>query len=206
MSARLVVGLTGGIGSGKSAVTAGFERLGVPVVDADLVAREVVMPGSDGLREVVEAFGADVLGADGMLDRKKLRLLVFDDDTKRKQLESILHPKIRDRIRDALAAIASPYCILCVPLLVERQGYENVDRILVIDCSEELQIERVMSRDNLTRPQVEAIMRSQATREQRLAIADDVIENSRGLDALRAPIARLHAKYTEIAENPGTQQ
>lgn len=203
MSARLVVGLTGGIGSGKSAVTAEFERLGVPVVDADLVAREVVMPGSPGLREVVAAFGTDVLGADGMLDRKQLRLRVFDDDTQRKRLEAILHPKIRDRIRHKLEAITTPYCILCVPLLVERQGYENVDRILVIDCSEQLQITRVMARDDLTRSQVEAIMRTQATREQRLAMADDVIDNSRGLDALRAPIAQLHAKFTEIAENPG---
>lgn len=203
MSARLVVGLTGGIGSGKSAVTAEFERLGVPVVDADLVAREVVMPGSPGLREVVAAFGTDVLGADGMLDRKQLRLRVFDDDTQRKRLEAILHPKIRDRIRHKLEAITTPYCILCVPLLVERQGYENVDRILVIDCSEQLQITRVMARDDLTRSQVEAIMRTQATREQRLAMADDVIDNSRGLDALRAPIAKLHAKFTEIAENPG---
>ena len=203
MSARLVVGLTGGIGSGKSAVTAEFERLGVPVVDADLVAREVVMPGSPGLREVVAVFGTDVLGADGMLDRKQLRLRVFDDDTQRKRLEAILHPKIRDRIRHKLEAITTPYCILCVPLLVERQGYENVDRILVIDCSEQLQITRVMARDDLTRSQVEAIMRTQATREQRLAMADDVIDNSRGLDALRAPIAKLHAKFTEIAENPG---
>lgn len=206
MSARLVVGLTGGIGSGKSAVTAEFERLGVPVVDADIVAREVVMPGSDGLTEVVQAFGTDVLGADGMLDRKKLRLRVFDDDTQRKHLESILHPKIRDRIRHKLDAITTPYCILCVPLLVERQGYENVDRILVIDCSEELQITRVMARDNLTRSQVEAIMRTQATREQRLAVADDVIDNSRDLEALRAPIAKLHEKFTDIAENPGPEQ
>lgn len=201
-----MVGLTGGIGSGKSAVTAEFERLGVPVVDADLVAREVVLPGSDGLREVVEAFGRDVLGADGMIDRTQLRQLVFADDAKRKRLESILHPKIRDRIRSKLDAITAPYCILCVPLLVERQGYENVDRVLVIDCSEETQIARVMSRDNLTRPQVEAIMRSQATREQRLSVADDVVENSRGLDALRAPIAALHGNYTDIAENPGTPQ
>ncbi len=206
MSARLVVGLTGGIGSGKSAVTAEFERLGVPVVDADIVAREVVMPGSDGLTEVVQAFGTDVLGANGMLDRKKLRLRVFDDDTQRKHLESILHPKIRDRIRHKLDAITTPYCILCVPLLVERQGYENVDRILVIDCSEELQITRVMARDNLTRSQVEAIMRTQATREHRLAVADDVIDNSRDLEALRAPIAKLHEKFTDIAENPGPEQ
>lgn len=203
MSARLVVGLTGGIGSGKSAVTAEFERLGVPVVDADIVAREVVMPGTEGLAEVVAAFGADVLGADGMLDRKKLRLLVFDDDGQRKRLEGILHPRIRDRIRHKLEAVNTPYCILCVPLLVERQGYENVDRILVIDCSEELQITRVMARDNLTRLQVEAIMRTQATREQRLALADDVIENSGGLDELRAPITELHAKFTDIADNPG---
>lgn len=206
MSARLVVGLTGGIGSGKSAVTAEFERLGVPVVDADIVAREVVLPGTDGLREVVEAFGEDVLGADGMIDRAELRRRVFEDETKRERLESILHPKIRDRISQQLDAVTAPYCILCVPLLVERQGYETVDRVLVIDCNEETQIERVMSRDNLTRPQVEAIMRSQATREQRLAIADDVIDNSRGLDALRAPIAALHAKFTDIAENPGATE
>ena len=172
----------------------------------DLAALEVGWPGPGGRRVVVEACGEGVRGADGMIDRAELRRRVFDDDTKRERLESILHPKIRDRISKKLDAVMAPYCILCVPLLVERQGYETVDRVLVIDCSEETQIARVMSRDNLTRPQVEAIMRSQATREQRLAIADDVVDNSRGLDALRAPIAALHKKFTDIAENPGTPQ
>jgi len=199
VSSRLVVGLTGGIGSGKSAVTREFEGLGVPVVDADIAAREVVLPGTPGLLEVVDAFGQDVLGPDGTLDRARLRQLVFEHDDKRKKLESILHPKIRDLIRNNLDAISAPYCILCVPLLVERGGYENVDRVLVIDCPVETQIERVMARDDLTRPQVEAIMRNQATREQRLEVADDVVQNAGDLEALKAPVAALHDKYTDLA-------
>lgn len=200
MRRAFIVGLTGGIGSGKSAVCREFERLEVPIIDADIAAREVVALGSAGLAEVVESFGPDVLDDSGMLDRKKLRLLVFADDAKRAVLEGILHPKIRERIQQQLDAVSAPYCILCVPLLIEHSGYDNVDRILVIDCPEEVQVARVMARDELTRPQVEAIMRSQASRESRLAKADDIVDNAGGLDALRKPIAELHSKYLDCAE------
>jgi len=206
VTAALVVGLTGGIGSGKSAVCREFERLGVPVIDADIVAREVVAPGTDGLAAVVARFGDDILAADGTLDRSRLRALVFADDAERGALEAMLHPRIRDRIGAQLAAVSTPYCILCIPLLLEKGGYKNVDRILLVDCPVETQITRVMARDNLTRPQVEAIMRSQATREDRLKIADDVVENSGGLEALRAPVEALHAKYSQIARQLNQQR
>lgn len=196
---KLVVGLTGGIGSGKSAVCREFERLAVPIVDADVVAREVVAPGSPGLEAVIAAFGHGILAPNGEIDRRELRRLIFDDNDKRARLEAILHPRIRERIHEQLALARTPYCILCVPLLVEKGGYDNVNRILVIDCPTEVQIERVMVRDNLTRQQVEAIMRSQATRDERLRLADDVIENSDRLEALRAQVEALHAKYTAIA-------
>lgn len=200
MSSELVVGLTGGIGSGKSAVCREFEHLAVPIVDADIVARDVVEPGSIGLRAVIDSFGEAILNSGGTIDRGKLRLLIFEDDNQRKLLESILHPMIRQRIAEQLAAIRSPYCILCVPLLVEKHGYENMGRILVVDCSIELQISRVMQRDNLTRAQVNAIMQTQATREKRLRMADDVVENAGGIEELRTQVKALHSKYTAIAD------
>jgi len=200
VSGEFVVGLTGGIGAGKSAVCREFERLAVPIIDADIVAREVVAPGAAGLGEVVSAFGPDILNTDGSIDRSKLRQKVFENDGERARLEAILHPRIRARISDHLSAVESPYCILCVPLLVERGGYKNVDRILVIDCPTEMQITRVMKRDKLTRIQVEAIMRSQATREVRLELADDVIENATPVQELRAQVEALHAEYSKIAD------
>jgi len=200
MRTALVVGLTGGIGSGKSAICREFERLSVPIIDAYVVARDVVAQGSQGLADVVAAFGKAILAPDGTIDRGKLRQLIFEDDTRRADLEAILHPKIRDRIDDQLAAVTSPYCILCVPLLIEKGGYENVDRVLVVDCPTEIQAARVLERDHLTRKQVDAIMRTQATRELRLRLADDVIDNSAGLEALRAPVEALHAQYTALAD------
>lgn len=196
----LIVGLTGGIGSGKSAVCREFEQLGVPIIDTDIIAREVVAPGSPGLAEVTEYFGGDVLNADGTMDRARLRALVFADETKRAALEAILHPKIRDRTNELLAAVVAPYCILCVPLLIEKGGYKNVHRILVVDCPPGIQLHRVMARDNLTQPQAEAIMRSQAARTERLRMADDIIENSGSLDELQPRVETLHARYTAIAE------
>jgi dephospho-CoA kinase len=200
MSQAFVVGLTGGIGSGKSAVCREFERFDVPIVDADIVSREVVAPGTAGLLAVVRAFGSDVLNAECTIDRAKMRQLIFEDESKRKTLESILHPLIRDQIRTQLSDVRSPYCILCVPLLVEKRGYENIDRILVIDCPVEVQIARVMARDSLSRAQVESIMQTQASREQRLRLADDIVENAAGLDSLRDQVEALHTKYLMIAE------
>ena len=203
MSKAYVVGLTGGIGSGKSAVTREFERLGVPIVDADIVAREVVMPGTPGLLEIIDTFGTDVLAPDGTLDRAALRDIVFADPDAKLRLESILHPKIRTRIAAKLDEVTAPYVILCVPLLVERRGYESIDRILVVDCDEKVQIERVMARDGLTRPQVEAIMQTQASRQERLAKADDIIDNSGDLASLSEPVASLHEQYILASQRRG---
>ena len=206
MSKPFIIGLTGGIGAGKSAVCDKFMQHAVPIVDADIAAREVVALGSEGLREVVNYFGTEVLAADGTLDRLKLRQTVFSDDSKLQALEGILHPRIRDEINQALAEITAPYCILCVPLLIEKGGYEQVDRILVIDCSVETQIARVMARDNLTRSQVEAIIETQAPRALRLEKADDVVENSGDLAALDAQVALLHERYMAIATRSGHEK
>ena len=190
-----IVGVTGGIGSGKSAVCKEFERYGINVVDADIVAREVVVPGSDGLADVVSTFGTQVLAGDGTLDRKKLRDIVFKDEKERVKLEEILHPRIRVSITEQLAASKSPYALLCVPLMVERGSSYACNRLLVVDCPEEIQITRVMERDDLTREQVLAIMSTQATREQRLAAADDIIMNDGTIEALAEKIKPLHDKY-----------
>jgi dephospho-CoA kinase len=195
MSQPYVVGVTGGIGSGKSTVCDEFARYGIAVIDADVVAREVVQPGSSGLAAVVEEFGASMLDADGNLDRAALRRLVFGEPGRRDTLEKILHPLIRARIRELLAQVTSPYCLLAIPLLVEKGNYDHVNRVLVIDCPVETQISRVMARDKLTQQEAEAIIRTQASREQRLSRADDTITNATDLDAIRAQVARLHSTY-----------
>lgn len=197
--ASYVIGVTGGIGSGKSAICREFEALDIDIVDADIVAREVVVPGSVGLKEIIEHFGDCVLTTDGELDRTRLRDIVFQNSNERKALEAILHPKIRASISAQLAAANSPYCLLCVPLMVERGDTYSVKRLLVIDCPEEVQIERVMSRDNLTREQVLAIMSTQASRQQRLDKADDVIMNDGPLENLKAEVAKLHSAYLAYA-------
>lgn len=195
-----VIGVTGGIGSGKTTVCDLFTaRHDVPVVDADIVAREVVAPGEPGLAELVEAFGADILTGDGELDRRKLKGIVFDDPDKRKRLEAILHPRIRRRMREQLERIEAPYCLLCIPLLAEGGRNELIERVLVVDCEPATQIARVRARDDLTDAQVMAIMRSQATREQRLRIADDVILNDGDRDTLIDRVDALHRTYLERA-------
>lgn len=195
-----VIGVTGGIGSGKTTVCDLFAtRHDVPVVDADIVAREVVAPGEPALAELVEAFGADILTSVGELDRRKLKGIVFDDARKRKRLEAILHPRIRQRMREQLERIDTPYCLLCIPLLAEGGRNELIERVLVVDCDEDTQIARVRARDDLTDAQVMAIMRSQATREERLRIADDVILNDGDRDALIERVDALHRIYLEHA-------
>ena len=198
--AGFVVGITGGIGSGKSAVCKEFERHGIEVVDADIVAREVVVPGSPGLASVVQHFGSEVLNPDGSLDRAALRNIVFSDPGKREELESILHPKIRESIVQQLEASSSPYTLLCVPLMVERGSSYACDRLLVVDCSEETQISRVMQRDDLTREQVLAIMSTQATRQQRLDKADDVILNDGSIEQMAEKVKPLHEKYLALSK------
>ncbi len=198
--ATYVVGVTGGIGSGKTTVCNLFaEHFGVPVIDADLVAREVVEPGQAALTELVELFGDDILDASGQLDRRKLKAIVFADNAKRLALEAVLHPRIRQRIDEHLREVRTPYCLLCVPLLAEGGRSETYDRILVVDCPESLQIARVTGRDDLTQSQVMAIMRTQATREARLAIADDTIVNDGDNRILAEQVRELHERYLDLA-------
>ena len=197
----LRVGLTGGIASGKTRVAEMFAALGAPVVDTDAVAREVVEPGSAGLRAVRAAFGDSVLTADGALDRRKVRELVFGDAAARARLEAILHPLIRARTLERLEGLEAPYVIVVVPLLLETDFADLVDRILVVDCPPETQIERVVARDRASRDEARAILAAQADRATRLGAADDVVDNGGTLDRTRAQVAELHARYLELARD-----
>ena len=202
MACHLRIGLTGGIGSGKSTVAEIFASLGVPVIDADLVAREVVEPGTPALAEVAAAFGPGVLGPDGRLDRARLRTRIFADDTARTRLEAILHPRIRARM-EALARAAdadAEYCLLVIPLLVESGQRNLVDRVLVVDAPEPLQVERVCARDGVTPEAARAILRTQAARAERLAAADDVVRNTGAEARLRREVEALHHRYRRLAQ------
>lgn len=194
------VGLTGGIGSGKSTVAKQFAELGTPVVDTDVIARELTAPGGTALDSIRSAFGESVMRVDGTLDRAALRRRVFADATARRQLEAILHPRIRQAVEQTLATLRAPYALIVIPLLVETGGYQDMlNRVLVVDCPEDLQIARVMVRSGLTRDDVAAILAAQAGRAERLAAADDVIVNTATPAALRADVARLHQRYLALA-------
>ncbi|MGD2020197.1 MAG: dephospho-CoA kinase [Thiohalocapsa sp.] len=193
------VALTGGIGSGKSAVAALFVKLGVTVIDADVISHALTAPGGSALAPIADAFGTDVIAADGALDRAALREQVFSDPAARQRLEGILHPMIRARMQADLAAAAGPYAVLAIPLLVETGQTDMADRVLVVDAPEDLCIERVGRRSGLTPEQVKRIMASQASREDRLAAADDVIENTRDLEDLEPKVRALHARYLSLA-------
>lgn len=194
-----VVGLTGGIGSGKSAVANAFRALGVTVVDADQVSREVVAPGEPALAAIREYFGDQVLQADGTLDRAALRQRVFQNTEQRKWLERLLHPLIGMRTFEQLAGASSPYAILESPLLIESGQTVITDRVLVVDVPEEIQLARTMQRDANDEAQVRAIMAAQASRQQRLEKADDVLDNSAGLGELPGRVAELHSQYLALA-------
>jgi dephospho-CoA kinase len=199
-----VVGLTGGIGSGKSAVADEFARLGAAVVDTDAIAHELTRAGGAAIAGVRALFGDAAIGADGAMDRRKVRDLVFADPTAKKLLEALLHPMIRAesvrRIGAFDAEDSAPYVIHVVPLLVESGGYrERVHRVLVVDCPEALQIERVRARSGLSVAEVEAIMKTQVSREKRLAAADDVIDNSGSIAALQKQVGNQHQKYLALA-------
>lgn len=192
-----VIGLTGGIGSGKSVVAELFREHGAVIVDTDVIARELTTAGGAAMPAIRAAFGEGVVDRDGALDRAAMRECAFTDTAQRERLEAILHPLIRARSSAAVAAAAgAPYVMLVVPLLVESGTYrEGVDRVLVVDCSEQRQLERVMARSALSAAQVRAIMASQATRAQRLAAADDVIDNEGELAALHAQVEALDRRY-----------
>jgi dephospho-CoA kinase len=196
MAARFSVGLTGGIGCGKTTVADKFGALGASLVDTDLIAHALTAPGGAAMPAIVAAFGPAFASADGALDRVRMRELVFRDPQAKGRLEAILHPMIRAESMAQAAAATGPYVIFIVPLLVESGGWKDrVERVLVIDCAEATQVARVMARNGLTEEQVKAIMANQASRSQRLAAADDVIDNDRGMAALDAQIAHLHGTY-----------
>jgi dephospho-CoA kinase len=195
-----VVALTGGVASGKSVVAKRFEALGIGVYDADVAAREVVAPRQAALAEIEFVFGAGVLNPDGSLDRRAMREKVFADPTARNRLEGIVHPRVRTWLRRRVGMDRGPYCILAIPLLAENfDQYDWVDRVLLVDAPQTLQIERLMQRDGITRQAAQRMLDAQATREQRLAIAHDVIVNDGDESALEAQVQALHARYLESA-------
>jgi len=195
-----VIGLTGGIGSGKSAVAEAFAGLGIEVADADAIAHELAAPGAAGHRAVVEAFGPEVLRADGTLDRAKLRALAFGDPGARARLEAAQHPAIRDEIRRQVAGWRGPYGLVVVPLLLERGGLMDlVERVLVVDCPEDEQVRRVRARSGLAEDEVRAIMATQLPRAARLARADDVIDNGGSREAIGPAVRALDARYRASA-------
>ena len=196
----LVVGLTGGIGSGKSAAAAEFGRLGATVVDTDAIAHELTQAGGAAVAQVRRLFGDDFVDATGAMDRAKMRALAFRDPAAKKQLEQLLHPMIRAESERRIAAASGPYVVHVVPLLVESPGYrQRVTRVLVVDCPQDVQVERVRQRSRLPEEEIRRIVASQAKREERLAAADDVIDNSGSLDALHKQVRELHPKYLELS-------
>lgn len=201
-----VVAITGGIGSGKTTVANQFAALGIEVVDADLIARDVVAPGTPALAAIVNHFGAEMLTEQGLLDRRALRERIFSDPAAKSWLNALLHPIIRSEMLRQCAAVSSPYCLLVVPLLVENRLTELADRVLVIDVDEATQIERTCRRDGVSRAQVQAILASQASRSERLAMADDVLDNQSGTtETIRARILALHETYLAFASQQAPQ-
>lgn len=195
----LVIGLTGGIGSGKSTVAGLFRALGTPIIDADEIAHELVEPGQPVLREICSAFGSACLDDRGRLDRDHLRRQVFSNPARRRRLESLLHPIITRRISELIDKVQAPYCIVVIPLLVETGQTGLVDRILVVDATVESQINRVQARNRLPLAEINAIIGAQADREARLAVADDIIVNDGSPDVLPALVRARHEKYLEMA-------
>ena len=195
----LVIGLTGGIASGKSTATDFFRTLGVPVIDADEISHELVEPGQPTLSEIIRTFGKEYITPDGQLDRGRLRRLVFSNPEQRLALEHILHPRIRREIQQRLAGLDAPYCIVCIPLLVETNQADLVDRILVIDASTETQISRLQQRQTMNDDEIQGVLTSQASRHARLEVADDTILNDGSIASLHKKLGALHREYLALA-------
>ena len=194
------VGLTGGIGSGKSAASDLFAGLGAGVVDTDEISRALTAPGGAAIEPIRQAFGKEYVAADGGLDRARMRKLVFGDAEAKRKLEAILHPRIRERLRADVAAARQPYVIAVVPLLFETGAYRDLlQRVVVVDCDDDEQVRRVSTRSGLSAQEVQAIMAAQLPRAERVRRADDVLSNDGSLEALRAQVERLHARYLELA-------
>jgi dephospho-CoA kinase len=203
---RFRIGLTGGIASGKSTVANLFAALGVPIVDTDLLSREVVAPGSPLLRQITDHFGMQVMSGDGTLNRQELRKHIFEDPKQREWLEALLHPAIRELTDARCEAASGPYVIVAIPLLVETAGKARFDRVLVVDCDPDLQLARLMARDGARREEALRMLAAQASRSERLAVADDVIHNDGDLASLRDQVAKLHAGYVAAAESEARMQ
>ncbi|VDR29766.1 Dephospho-CoA kinase [Raoultella terrigena] len=203
---RYTVALTGGIGSGKSTVADAFSQLGVNVIDADVIARQVVEPGTPALLAIAARFGQQMINDDGTLNRRSLRERIFAHAEDKTWLNALLHPLIQQETRRQMQAASSPYVLWVVPLLVENNLVANADRVLVVDVAKETQIARTILRDRVSREHAERILAAQATREQRLAAADDVIENMGPPDAIASDVARLHEKYLMLASQAASQE
>lgn len=199
-SGPLRIGLTGGIASGKSMIADMFAARGVPVIDTDVIAREVVRPGEPALQEIERRFGPDVISPGGQLDRRRLREIVFADDSQREALEALLHPRIRDAAVSQSGAAGGDYQVIVVPLLVESPMRHWMDRILVVDCSEETQLQRLLDRDAESQEQARRMIAAQASREQRLAIADDVVDNDGSKADAARQVEKLHRFYLDLAK------
>lgn len=194
----MIIGLTGGIGSGKSAAGIEFEKLGITVIDADEIAQKASLKNSKAYKEIVEYFGVSILDNSQNIDRRKLRNIVFNDDEQKKKLEQILHPAIREYISFAISNSKSPYTIIMVPLIYETNSKDNYNRILVIDCDEDIQISRAVTRDGASEEDIKKIINSQATKKERLSIADDVINNNSSIEKLSEKVLHLHKNYLEL--------
>jgi len=197
----LTIGLTGGIGSGKTLVSDYFAELGAPVIDTDIIARELVAPGQPALSEIAAVFGKDILNPQAELDRRALRQLVFEQPDRRRQLEDILHPRIRAEVKKRLNMINAPWSIIVIPLLLESKQQDLVQRILLVDAPADLQLSRTVVRDNVDANEVAKIIASQATRQSRLAAADDVIVNDGSLEQLRQQVEEMYQFYNQLADS-----
>ncbi len=203
MNSPLKVGLTGGIGSGKSAVASRLATLGVPVIDADQITRALCLPGQSALTEIVGVFGVGVLDSMGALDRGRLRAHIFADADARRHLESILHPRVRTEMARQVAVLDAPYAILVIPLLLEGGLVSWVDRVLVVDCPEERQIERVIQRDGVSRTHVESVLAVQSSRRARLTVAHELLHNDSDLESLHRQVDALHQRYLTMGKTVG---
>ncbi|MDH5648599.1 MAG: dephospho-CoA kinase [Gammaproteobacteria bacterium] len=198
----LKVGLTGGVGSGKSTVAVFFSELGVPVIDADEISRKLAQPGQEGYQSIVAEFGQSVLDKNGEINRDQLRKIVFTDEIKRMRLEAIIHPMVREGIAEKINHTNGPYCIIVIPLLIETGYLDFVDRVLVVDTTPETQISRVKKRSQLSEKEIRNIMAAQIGREERLKHADDIIENNDTVAQVRSRVNQLHSHYLKLAETP----
>jgi len=200
----LKVGITGGIASGKSTVCELFSHYNVPIIDADVIARELVEPNQPAFTEIVSTFGASILNNDGLLNRQALRTLIFSDPESKQALENILHPRIRQQLVIRSSSLNVDYCLMAIPLLVESHWQEDVDRVLLVDIEAQSQLKRLHLRDQISNSEAQSIIDSQCSQAQRLAVADDVINNDKPIDCLQKTVSELDQKYRELAKLPST--